>query len=106
MENVQNRNPGNDNGDTPLHHAANRGHLDVCKLIIESMQTENTGIIQVQTPTHSAAINGQICELINVNSMNNLQQTPLYLTEQSGNLEVCKYFISLAEKEKNSTGES
>jgi ankyrin repeat protein len=96
MENVQNRNPGNDNGDTPLHHAANRGHLDVCKLIIESMQSKNTGIIQ----GHSAAVNGQISELINVNPMNNLKHTPLYLAEQNGKLKVCEYFISLVEKEK------
>ena len=101
MENVQNRNPGNDNGDTPLHVAAKKGHLDVCKLIVESMLNKNIEVIQDHTQTDSVAVNGQICELINVNPMNNLGHTPLYLAEQRGNLKVCEYFISLVEKEKN-----
>ena len=101
---VEQKNPRDHKGETPLHLAAKKGHLDVCKLIVESMLNKNIENIQGHTPTDSVAINGQICELINVNPMNNLGQTPFHLAEQSGNLKVCEYFISLVEKEKNEQG--
>ena len=62
MEKLENKNPGDNNGSTPLHFAARFGHLDVCSAIMEKLD--------------------------NKNPMDNDGQTPLQYAVNSGNLEV------------------
>ena len=50
MDNVENKNPANNFGDTPLHWAAKEGHLDVCKLIIANVDNKHPVNISGRTP--------------------------------------------------------
>ena len=51
---------------TSLHCAAERGHLDVCRLIIENVPDKNPADTRGRTPLHWASTNGYsaIVELI------------------------------------------
>ena len=88
MEKLENKSTGNKRGKTPFHFADERGQLSNCKLIIKSidynnshiaaelghfeicqLKTENIEVknpIQQWSPLHQAALNGcfDICELI------------------------------------------
>ena len=66
MEKLENKNPGDNNGLTPLHFAAQDDHLDVCRAIMEKLD--------------------------NKNPMDNDGQTPLQYAVDSGNLEVCSLY--------------
>ena len=41
MDNVGDKNPAKNNGATPLYLAAQEGHFDVCKLIMEKVDRKN-----------------------------------------------------------------
>ena len=43
MENVQNKNPGDYDINTPLHLAAEFGNSDICKFISKNVQNKNPG---------------------------------------------------------------
>jgi ankyrin repeat protein len=86
IENVQNKNPRSNIGNTPLHAAAEGGHMDICKLILESIQ-----------PTF--AIDGQICKLNIENPMNDFGYTPFDMAESFGRSKVCEYINSFVKKE-------
>ena len=87
IKNVEDKNPRNHFvGTTPLHLAARRGHLEVCKLIIEFIENKNSQNKWNGTPLHEAAGYGhlQVCKLIienieDKNPKNNLGDTPLHL---------------------------
>ena len=68
--------------------------MDVCKLILESLQKENLGSIQ---PTF--AVDGQICKLNIENPMNDFGYTPFDMAEGFGRSEVCEYIYSFVKKE-------
>ena len=88
---VQNKNPGDINSDTPLHEAAECGHLEICKLIIESVQIKNLGIQLIEENT-------KICKSTIENPMNNAGFTPLDLAKDSGKKNVYNYINSILEK--------
>ena len=56
----------NNGGVTPLHIAAEKGHFDICKLILENMEDKNPAMFGRKTPLAIAALNGHIdiCKLI------------------------------------------
>ena len=60
------KSPGDDLGTTPFHLAATKGHLDMCKYIIESLGIKNPVNNDGDTPLHWAANNGHsdICSFI------------------------------------------
>ena len=43
IEKIQDKNPGSNDGVTPLHIAAAMGHLKVCEIIMEKLQNKNPG---------------------------------------------------------------
>jgi ankyrin repeat protein len=91
LENVKNKNPGDNDGDTPLLQAAECGHLEICKSIIESVQNRSSGIQFV-------AVNTKIWKLSIENPMNNAGFTPLDLAEDSGKTNVYEYINSIVKK--------
>ena len=105
IKNVKDKNPRNHLvGTTPLHLAATRSHLEVCKLIIEFIENKNSQNKWNGTPLHEAAGYGhlQVCKLIienieDKNPKNNLGDTPLHLAAKSGHFEVCKLIIENTE---------
>ena len=57
---VQDKNPGDEDGFTPLHEATWLGNLDVCTLIIENIQDKNPASNDGQTPLQLAAEKGYL----------------------------------------------
>ena len=62
MGQVQNKNPGDIKGITPLHNAASNGHFDTCQLIIGQVENKNPVDIDGFTPLYNAAICGHFEE--------------------------------------------
>ena len=55
---VEDKEPKDKDGRTPLHHAAKYGHLEVCKLIIGEIEDKNPTDTAGWTPLHCASQNG------------------------------------------------
>ena len=102
-------NPKNKDMLTPLHSAAHKGHLKICKLIINQVRDKNPRDIDGHTPLHVAAHEGhlEVCRLISsLAETNNLKSnegaSPLAYAVNRGHLEVTKFFLDLVEN-KNPT---
>jgi ankyrin repeat protein len=65
IHNSDKKNPSDDNGNTPLHFAVERGLTNVCKLIIENVDNKNPAALNGCTPLHLAAKKGHL-EIIRV----------------------------------------
>jgi len=58
FDNVEDKEPKDKEGRTPLHHAAKYGNLEVCKLIMGEIEDKNPTDTAGWTPLHCAAQNG------------------------------------------------
>ena len=90
-------------GLTPLHKAAQKGHLDICELIVKYASDKNPIRNDGITPLHIASFNGdlKLCEFLisktfDKNPQDNLGRTPFHFAAKKGHLEVCKLFIEKA----------
>jgi len=86
IENHHNNNPANDFGITPLHVASEKGHLQVCKLILEPMidkdsKFEHPRNLFGDTPTHFSAQNGhfEVCKLLIENTLTKILRITMAL---------------------------
>ena len=90
MESCKHKNPGNLDGNTPLHMAALNGHLDICEAILENIDEKNPRNHFGGTPFHSAAARGHtvICQLFIEKKMptDSSGETPLHLAANNGHL--------------------
>ena len=112
MKNLENKNPGDDEGVTPLHVAARCGKEDVCRFLMDNLVDKNPQANDGITPLHEAASYGclDVCKLFikyrdvtmgkfflkyvgNKNPSDNSGQTPLHYAANGGHLEVCKLLI-------------
>ena len=108
IENVQDKNPADVDGQTPLHEFAAGGHLELCRLIIKNLQNcKNPANKNRQTPLHFAAREGhlKVCRLImeNVEDKNPADrrgQTPLHEFAARGHLELCRLIFDHLQEEK------
>ena len=97
---VENMNPKDKNGRTPLHLAAMFGHLNICSLIIKNTSDKNPGDPdEGKTPLHLAADFERldICRLLLTNATDKNPSdargwTPLHFAAACGNLKICKLF--------------
>ena len=90
MEYLDDKNPEDNNGITPLHIAAAKGHVDVYKQIIQCIDVinprdSNNG----WTPLHFASYHGhlELCEFIiekvdDLNPYDNEGKTPIYFANE------------------------
>ena len=101
--------PGNfsgyDKGYTPLHSAAQNGHLEVCKVILENIPEKNPKTKDGSTPLLFAARQGlyDVCKIIlenveNKNPKNDFGMTPLKLSTTYGHSAVAKLISSYLEE--------
>ena len=58
IDNVADKNPSNDWGQTPLHIAAEKGFVEICQLLIQNAPDKNPSDKYGQTPMHCAFKNG------------------------------------------------
>ena len=94
------KNPSNDRGVTPLHCAAQRNNLEICKLIIENIGDNNPSDNYGTTPLHHAATNSNLdmCKLIfqnigDKNPRNNFGHTPLDLAYEEKDPKILHFLI-------------
>ena len=102
MDKIEEKNPKDVKGNTPLHEAANCGHLETLKLIIDKVEEKNPENNKGCTPLHIAAIKGRV-EIFRV-IMNNVddispkmnygKMTPLDYAIKHGHEEIHKMIIS------------
>ena len=100
INNVEDKNPQDGEGFSPLYDAASRGHSEICKIIIENVNDKNPANNDRDTPLHAATQEGHLetCKIIIKNAKNKNPQnvqgyTPLYTAAYSGHLEICKMII-------------
>ena len=91
MDLLQNKNPRDIHGCTPLHAAAFNGHLEVCQAIMNESQDKNPSDNLGRTPLDAAAYNGNlgVCldilhEIQDINPSDVGDHTPLYLAVHCG----------------------
>jgi hypothetical protein len=87
-------------GNTPLHFAASRNQIDICKSILENITAKTPKNNEGSTPLHYAAFCGHldICTLIfdyvDERTPSDIDgNTPLHLATIYGHLDVCKLFF-------------
>jgi hypothetical protein len=85
---------------TPLHLAAQKGHAEVCRVLMEAGAAVGAQAAQQYTPLHVSAQYGhaEVCRVLMeagaaVDARNVQQFTPLYLAAQSGHVEVCRILM-------------
>ena len=85
---------------TPFHYAAEKGHTEICKFIIERAEDKHPTDIDGRTPLHLAVLNGHLdicCTIIdnvaNKNPADNNGVTPLHLAAESGHLDICSIIV-------------
>ena len=94
IKELKHKNPGDVLGFTPLHLAAQNGHLKICQLILGNVHDKNPKALG-WTPLHFAAQKGQFeaCKLIlgyitEKNPKNMCGQTPKSLAIENGHQEI------------------
>ena len=104
IDNLINKNPCDNNGNTPLYMAARSGHLEVCTQLMENLLDKNPRNYTGWTPLHSAAMEGHldVCEvlmenLLDKNPRNDNDYTPLHAAAFGGHLEVYKLILGNAQ---------
>ena len=87
-------------GSTPLHFAAQNGHLEVCKLIMDNITDKNPANVEGEMPFHFAAKKGQlaVCQfmlenLSDKNPRDRDEVTPLHYAAEHGHVELCKLIM-------------
>ena len=103
-----NKEPTDDNGETPMHIAAQYGQLDVVKLLMDeeydiSRQPRN---LYNDTPLHYAALNGRL-EVVEFLVKQDIEkeprdqsgQTPLHSAAKNGHLDVVKFLMKIMDDE-------
>ena len=83
---------------TPIHFAAQAGHVEVYEFLTENVHDKNPTTDRRLSPLHLAAKNGNllmyqsICEnALDINPTMDKNITPLHLAAQFGHFAVCKY---------------
>ena len=100
LDEVQDKNPKDLEGSTPLHQAANIGHLEVCKFLSLNLKEKNPRDEMGNTPLHFAAKSGHLdvskllCSYLeDKNPMNNYGRTPLDNASSSKHWKIVHFLI-------------
>ena len=100
VENLDNKNPGDWDGCTPLHMAVHSSN-DVLKLMMDNVTINNSPDNRGRTPLHQAPRCGlpkfklifENTEDKNPADFTDFKQTPLHFAAQWGELEICKFIL-------------
>ncbi|KAF0546653.1 ankyrin [Gigaspora margarita] len=102
-------------GNTALHMASANGYINIVEYIIQTLETLENGIVNVQnelgnTPLHWSALNGHI-EVVtllvsngaDVKIKNKAGRTAMYEAQQNNHEKVVEYLLSKIEPEKENS---
>ena len=100
---MENKNPMDREGHTPLYYAAKHGQMTVCQFIIENISDKNPLNPKDDygcTLLHWAAEHGylEVCQLVinyieDKNPINSSRRTPLHYAAQNGHLSICQLIM-------------
>ena len=92
---------------TPLHWAANRGHLDIVQALLKARADVNAKDEYGMTPLHLAAIRGHLGIIqallkagADVNAKDEDEYTPLHLAAARGHLDIVQALIEARADDK------
>ena len=87
---------------TLLHNLAEKGHLEMARVLVKQVQNKSPLDVQGSTPYHIAAYFGhvELCHLLmkynmDKNPKNHGGQTPLLFAAYNGQLEVCRLLLEM-----------
>ena len=113
LEVIDEANPPDSMGWTPLHEAADQGHLEIVKLIMSRVENKNPPINKYETtPLHYASEKGhfEICKLI-IESLEDKNprshrrvSTPFDCAALNGHVEICRLIIDHVEDKNKANG--
>ena len=100
LDEVNDKNPKDKDGTTPLHWAANKGHFEIFKLIMESADEKSPVDNHGDTLLHYAADAGHfdVCKHIliknvtNKSHLNNVGKTPKDFAIRNGHMHLLSLF--------------
>ena len=113
INNVNDKNPKNGEGDTPLHEAAKSGNFEICRLILDEIEAKNPENKIGITPLHYAAQVGSlsICKLIISNrcivdknpqyydyeapAREDFGRSPYHEAAANGHFDICKFYSEI-----------
>ena len=104
MEKLEDKNPRDEDGFTPLHWAAKNGHLELYQWIMEKVKDKNPRDNSGLTPLHLAANNGHlaVAKLITENVQDKNFKIPLRtainMASNWKHKEVVEYLTSATKK--------
>ena len=102
---IKNKNPEDSYKTTPLHIAAGKGFLEICQMIIESLEHKHEKIKQIHIYGYSFGVN-QIeprdltLEILSLNPRNKFFVTPLHMAARKGHYLICKLILNNIDPEK------
>ena len=86
---------------TLLHEFASKGHVELCRILMENLMDKNPEDLSGQTPFHIAASCGylDVCRLfmdlyVNKNHVDDGVRTPLHIAALKGHVEVVGLFMT------------
>lgn len=101
IDNGADVNVKDEQGNTPLHYAAQEGQTEISRILISKGADVNAKGFEDATPLHAAAIGGNkdvVVSLLDagadVDAENYMERTPLHLAAKSGHIDVVKVLLS------------
>lgn len=86
---------------SPLHCAAQQGHVEIAEILIAKGANVNATDMMGETPLHAAVLGGHkdIVEVLlaggaNVNAENQMERTPLHFAARDGHLDVVEILLA------------
>ena len=96
MNQIDEINPGDNQGWTTFHYAALHGSLEICELFMKIIKNKHPRTCDGDTPLHLSARNGhvKVCMLIlqsvrSKNPRNHVGKTPLTIARENNQFKVC-----------------
>ena len=97
IDKVNDKNPENEDGQTPLHEAAKGGHLEVCRLLMKSVTNIDPVNGHGEMPLHESVRSGniQVYKLLRgIGAMDlTIKKALVKIAFQEGNLDMCKFLV-------------
>ena len=100
VENVEDKNPKDNFGFTPLHEAAMNGRLSLCQLIVVNVDDKNPIHNYGGTPLHLAVCQLLVENITDKNPKDDFGRTPISIAVANNHLDIKKLIFFLLDIKK------